>query len=536
MLISPCSGRNVCIDFLIDHCKLGPRKCLYSHDKTYLPSGGWWNDREKIEQRSTLKLVQVYFKPKNHEDQGEREKDIFLARLKASVERAAQQAPEEAPSTSQPLAPKPLVKPVVLLLSLENEDFFATIHADVFAALRDKSQVIQALTHQDALKHLSSPALAGVFVTDPGIVRGKASAVVNRLVAYVKSGGSAVIGGSFSSFIRPTDFDQFFKKVWGLDWQRGSYFRTTFSINPSNELAKRNPSLATSYSMKALHVNHISPEMALYGDFTSMPLEESPAVCVRVGHGLLSYLGDVNAETASTNTVLAMLGLLDASNELLSPSRPSTSLPGIEITPTEFDVQWTEANFILIIALKHTDAFMQVWKSHILALREKRQVHVADTMASALDYLASHELDGVYVADEGVLDRQILSKLVEYTMSGGTVVVGGVLPSMAKESQIATFFSAFHLSWRREALFSQFSDLNLDHNVAKLHPSLSESYCHNAVTLKGVDRDAILYTPFTPGLDQLEAPIAQTRVLWDTSVIPSQHLNRRLSFSRCLIY
>lgn len=100
----------------------------------------------------------------------------------------------------QPLAPEPLVKPFVLLLSLENQDFFAEIHTHVLTALQDKLEVVQALRHQDALKHLSSPALAGVFVTDPGIVQVKASAVVNKLVAYVKNGGSAVIAGLFSTF------------------------------------------------------------------------------------------------------------------------------------------------------------------------------------------------------------------------------------------------------------------------------------------------------------------------------------------------
>ena len=56
-------------------------------------------------------------------------------------------------------------------------------------------------------------------------------------------------------------FNKFFKNAWGLDGKFGSYFRTTF---PSNELAKRNPSLATSYRVKAVHVDHISPDMEIY--------------------------------------------------------------------------------------------------------------------------------------------------------------------------------------------------------------------------------------------------------------------------------
>ena len=98
------------------------------------------------------------------------------------------------------------MNPFVLLLSLENQDSFDEIHAHILPVLRDKSQVIQALTHQDALKHLSSPAsptFAGVFVADPGIVEAKASEVVNKFVAYVKDGRSAVFTGLFGRFICP---------------------------------------------------------------------------------------------------------------------------------------------------------------------------------------------------------------------------------------------------------------------------------------------------------------------------------------------
>ncbi|KAF9068046.1 hypothetical protein BDP27DRAFT_1295616 [Rhodocollybia butyracea] len=41
-------GRNVCLHFLVDRCKFGKR-CWYTHDKTYLPSNGWWNDMEGVE-------------------------------------------------------------------------------------------------------------------------------------------------------------------------------------------------------------------------------------------------------------------------------------------------------------------------------------------------------------------------------------------------------------------------------------------------------------------------------------------------------
>ena len=35
--------------FLLGNCKFGSSVCVYSHDKTYLPSGRWWEDEEKCE-------------------------------------------------------------------------------------------------------------------------------------------------------------------------------------------------------------------------------------------------------------------------------------------------------------------------------------------------------------------------------------------------------------------------------------------------------------------------------------------------------
>ncbi|KDR82000.1 hypothetical protein GALMADRAFT_60259, partial [Galerina marginata CBS 339.88] len=165
------------------------------------------------------------------------------------------------------------------------------------------------------------PNLAAVLVADPAIVKRKFTKLLRKLVQYVKNGGSAVLGGSFSSHITPPNFDEFMKNTWGLDWKFGEYHRTTFTVNPTNDLAKRNPSLVLSYSMKAVHIANIRPEMAIYTPakgarlqslvFAPVPIEntsESPAVCTRVGRGLLSFLGDVNAEVGSTNTILAMLG------------------------------------------------------------------------------------------------------------------------------------------------------------------------------------------------------------------------------------
>jgi len=46
--------------FLLGNCKFGGRECVYSHDKTYLPSGRWWEDEKKCE---LLRLISDSLSP-----------------------------------------------------------------------------------------------------------------------------------------------------------------------------------------------------------------------------------------------------------------------------------------------------------------------------------------------------------------------------------------------------------------------------------------------------------------------------------------
>lgn len=38
------SGQNVCLHFLLDDCRFGAEKCIYSHSRADLPPNGWWDD------------------------------------------------------------------------------------------------------------------------------------------------------------------------------------------------------------------------------------------------------------------------------------------------------------------------------------------------------------------------------------------------------------------------------------------------------------------------------------------------------------
>jgi hypothetical protein len=218
--------------------------------------------------------------------------------------------------------------PCVLLLSLGYADTFNSVHKHFLAALNSVADVIQSETKESALENLARPNIFGVFVTDPEITEKKYKKVLSRLVEYAKAGGTVVIGGSFSTFVRGSDNDAFFKKAWDLDWKMGSYHRTTFTLNPSRpERLFRGPSLAASYSMKTVHLKGIAPETVVYGPTpesrtqsmvfapSAVDLSEAPVVYTRIAQGFLGYIGDVNGEIDSTNVILSMLGLPDQSSK-----------------------------------------------------------------------------------------------------------------------------------------------------------------------------------------------------------------------------
>ena len=277
-------GRNVCNFWLFDECKFG-EKCLYAHSKEYLPEGNLPEGSTRDPREPKLKTKKEIKEP--------------TVRAKKSQ------------------------RPSVMLLSLANEDFLATIHAHLLSALRAVADISHVLTPNIALRHLSGSDLHAVFVTDPGISEPRNAHVLSALIEYAKSGGTVVLGGLFSTFI--SNMDEFFRDGWGVPWRQGSYHRTTFSLNSSFfEIGTFNTiqTLPRSYCIKAVHLTDIRSEDAVYSPtqesrlqsavfpaYQITDLDESPVVYTRFGKGYLGYNGDVNGEEDSTAIILAMLRL-----------------------------------------------------------------------------------------------------------------------------------------------------------------------------------------------------------------------------------
>ncbi|KAJ3484130.1 hypothetical protein NLJ89_g12007 [Agrocybe chaxingu] len=66
-------GRNVCIYFLLDNCKFGAAKCVYSHSRAALKEHGWWSDPEKIAKvKAVLEVAEKQAREQRHLEQERR--------------------------------------------------------------------------------------------------------------------------------------------------------------------------------------------------------------------------------------------------------------------------------------------------------------------------------------------------------------------------------------------------------------------------------------------------------------------------------
>jgi hypothetical protein len=212
-------------------------------------------------------------------------------------------------------------RPTIFLLSLENEPFFDTMFARLIDAIAAKATLKRATKAAAALDFLSANTPSAIFITDPGLLKAANSAILERVVSYVRGGGTAVIGGLFSGFVQPLDLGDWFRSQWGLLWQYAEYHRTTVHLNPH---AQRVPQLGlpAAYSQKAVFLKNVGSNASWY-----LPLDDSmteshafppqsvddrqtPVAFTALGYGWLGYIGDVNAEQGSDAVVLAMCGLL----------------------------------------------------------------------------------------------------------------------------------------------------------------------------------------------------------------------------------
>ena len=500
-------------------------------------------------------------------------RQLSEAKVKVEKRQASKSKTTASPSTAAATAPVPITtqapqtrEKFVLVLSFDWQDAFAEMHSHLISGLEKKIAAVHIRSFQqmsEALECLESPSLTSVLVMDVGITKREYAKVLQKLVAYVKNGGSVTFGGAFVCFIRPTDFAKSMKTTWDLNWEIGSYFRSQFSVNPSHEIVKKNPSLVKSYSMKCSHIAGIKPEMAVYHQtdeshtqshvFASEKTSEissgeAPAVSVTLGKGRLSILGDVNEEQESTNTVLAMLGVLDMPKE----PQAKASQPPVP-KPLQTQTDQAESSKSAQSATKTEDSALvkedsnKITDKFVLVLELEGDTHVAQKFSrqlgelskrivvktlyefdvrEALSLLTSPDLYGVYLMDEGIQNIQNLNfriALGPYVRSGGLVVFGGMFGPNIEHDTINHIFATFSLRWILGSTRRCEAQLNRHHETAVRYPTLSEAFNLQAVNLQGfqpehlfyeqhIDEDETHRVSRLPRGGLLEAPILRAHV------------------------
>jgi hypothetical protein len=160
------------------------------------------------------------------------------------------------------------------------------------------------------------PPPQAVLITDGEITQHPN--VYAKALDYVRSGGTLVFMGTFSSCTTPDAKNKLFQKA-GLPWECAAYYRNTVYRTGTN--VNMPPALPDRYSQKAVFLRNVGGRDACYLPNAESRIEShvfapenvepnAPVACARVGEGWLGYVGDVNAEEESDAVVLVMCGLM----------------------------------------------------------------------------------------------------------------------------------------------------------------------------------------------------------------------------------
>jgi hypothetical protein len=206
------------------------------------------------------------------------------------------------------------------------QPWFDEMYAPLLTALRSNAEFQRAEDSTSAIRLIAQiaqpPQNSAILITDEALTLPENNAVWEAVLEYVGLGGTAVIMGHFPSFVRPDRLKPFFSRA-GLNWERGSYHRTTLALNQAAVRAASAIKLPQRYSQKALFVKNIVPgdmwyktdddsvvESMVFPPTSVNTVGETAVALAKVGIGKLGYVGDVNAEEGSNAVVLAMCGLL----------------------------------------------------------------------------------------------------------------------------------------------------------------------------------------------------------------------------------
>ncbi|RAQ41189.1 hypothetical protein AFGD_011423 [Aspergillus flavus] len=147
----------------------------------------------------------------------------------------------------------------VLAISLHLQPWFYESYAPLLKALASKADFQRAEIPPSAIELLAPrPEPSAILVTDEALTLPENKAVWKAVLEYVRRGGTVVIMGHFPSFVRPNHLKPFFSQA-GLNWESGSYQRTTLALNPAALSVANAEKLPQRYSQKAVFVKNVAP-------------------------------------------------------------------------------------------------------------------------------------------------------------------------------------------------------------------------------------------------------------------------------------
>ncbi|ESK85254.1 transcription factor [Moniliophthora roreri MCA 2997] len=517
-------GKNVCIFAVVGCCQFGSERCIYSHDASFLPEKGWWNDSGILKElrddvylgRSIKSCTEKYIVEMIHGhlyDAGYGPPRNLEAILDRSILGHTAHKQEKT-SESQGSPPK---DNFVMFIALDHSNSFQELYTRFFDAVRTARLETRIVSSASAaLDLMYSPYLRGIFIADAGITEHKYIRLANTIVEYTKNGGITVYGGIFPAVAKWSEMASHFERVWNVPWRPGLYTYETLKRNDRNETASLNPSLPSSYRIKAFYIHGIAPKDAMY---TAQGLTgEAPVVHVKCGKGYLGYSG----EESATQSVLAMLGLLDHVYDPPPLNPNKKPIPTPPKPPPTFS-----QNFVLLISLVCEPWFPDMYGHVYSALRQKVRIKQALTAETALSYLKAPELVGIFVTDFGIADTMhsgLLKQVVQYAKDGGLVVAAGQFSGRLCGPNDRHFFQAWGLSWKGDSYHRTTFQKNPANELVKLNPSLPQSYSMKALHMANIGQDSAVYVPTsdsrpeslvwapTPITNHEEAPAVQFRI------------------------
>ncbi|KAI2469450.1 hypothetical protein F4781DRAFT_394098 [Annulohypoxylon bovei var. microspora] len=191
--------------------------------------------------------------------------------------------------------------------------------------IKEKANVHQAsYTKPNAPQKLLKdyPSAQAIWIVDPDITTPKHKDLSKKVVAYVRNGGTAILGGFFASGIRPLDFNKWMENAWNLPWRSGQYETTTvvFQASAVGPRPFWRDGLAAAYSQKGIFLTNVAPTDSWYASlpgsrsesyvFGSVPVGAETSIAFgKVGNGWLGWTGDIHQRDETSAAVRAMMGL-----------------------------------------------------------------------------------------------------------------------------------------------------------------------------------------------------------------------------------